>query len=67
MAQVAAFAHELGRGKLHGRTRRQRKACRDFHEAGQQRNGRDQETKPQCGTDGLAERADVDDAPTAVK
>ena len=67
MAQVVAFAHELGGRELQGRPGRRRKARRDLHEAGQQRNGRDEETESQRGTDGLAEGADVDDAPTAIK
>jgi hypothetical protein len=67
MAQVVAFAHELGDRKLHGRPQAAPKARRDLGEAAQQGNGRDEETEPQRGTDGLAEGADVDDAPTAIK
>jgi hypothetical protein len=67
MAQVVAFAHELGGRELHGRPGRLPKARRDLRKAGQQRNGHDEETEPQRWTDGLAEGADVDDAPTAIK
>jgi len=41
MAQVVAFADELGGRKLHGRPGRRRKARRDLRETGQERNGRD--------------------------